>query len=82
MASVRDVKLKLLGLNVLMRSEQAQRVVDQHGQRIARAAGENFEYVRSPHKWTARGFVQAKNARGRRQEAREKRLTRAVGSAP
>jgi hypothetical protein len=75
------VKMNLRGLNALMRSAGAQEVVDQRGEAMARAAGENFEYVRSPHKWVARGFVQPKNARGMREEAIEKRLTRAIGAA-
>lgn len=74
------VQLNLAGLNVLMRSEPAQRIVDQEGDRMARAAGENFRYRPSPHRWVARGYVEPKNDRGRRQEAREKRLARAVGS--
>jgi hypothetical protein len=75
-----NLQLRLAGLNLLMKSDAVQRRVDAEGRRIAAAAGENFEYVASPHKWMARGFVQPKNARGRRQEAIEKRLTRAVGT--
>lgn len=80
MTSIR-IKLNLAGLNKLMRSAEVQAVVDRRGEAMARAAGEDFEYVPSPHKWVARGFVQPKNARGRRQEAIEKRLTRALGSS-
>lgn len=79
MANVRVV-LKLRGLNQLMRSEPVQRVVNERAKRIAAAAGEDFEAVPKPHKWTARAYVQAKNARGMRAEARDKVLTRAVGN--
>ena len=75
------VKLNLAALNTLMRSEPVQRIVDQQGERLARAAGENFRYRPSPHRWVARGYVEPKNDRGRRQEAREKRLARAVGTS-
>lgn len=76
------VKLNLAALNQLMTSTPAQRIVDQQGERLARAAGTNFRYRSSPHRWTARGYVEPANARGRRQEALEKRLSRAIGSAP
>lgn len=75
------VKLNLAAINQLMTSADAQRVVDQEGERLARAAGPDFRYRASPHRWTARGYVEPANARGRRQEAREKRLSRAIGTA-
>lgn len=76
------VKLNLAGMNKLMTCADAQRIVDQQGERLARAAGPDFRYRASPHRWTARGYVEPANARGRRQEAREKRLARAIGSTP
>lgn len=79
MTSIR-IGLNLKGLNALMRSPEVQAAVDKRGEAMARAAGENFEYERKPHKWVARGFVQPKNDKGRREEAREKRLNRALGS--
>lgn len=72
------VKLNLRGINALMRSEPVQSVVDERGRRIAAAAGANFEYVARPHRWVARGFVQPANFEGAREEARTKRLTRAL----
>ena len=80
MAKIR-VKLDLKGLNQLMRSAAVQDLVDARGQRMAAVAGPNFEYVPRRHKWTARGYVQPANAEGRREEAREKRLNRALGSS-
>lgn len=74
------VRMNLRGLNTLMRSAPAQSAVDQRGEAIASAAGDNFEYVRKPHPWVARGFVQPKNAAGAEEEATSKRLTRALGS--
>lgn len=73
------VQLNLAGINAVMRSEPVQQIVDREGERLARAAGENFRYRPSPHRWVARGYVEPKNGRGQRQEAREKRLARAVG---
>lgn len=80
MAQQIDVRLILRGINALMRSEEVQADLDARGQRMAAAAGPDFEYKRSPHKWTARGYVQSRNARGDRQEAREKRLARSISA--
>lgn len=75
-----QVKLNLAGLNQLMRSDAVQAIVDAEGRRIAAAAGTNFEYVARPHRWVARGYVQAKNARGMREQARDAALERALGA--
>ena len=72
------VNLNLPGLNALMRSAEVQAEVNRRGQRIQAAAGENFEYVASPHRYTARGYVQVNGAAGAREEARDKRLTRSL----
>lgn len=75
-----NVQVNLRGLNRLMASDRMQALVDRRGAAMAAAAGENFEYVSRRHKWTARGFVRPANAEGRREEAREKRLNRALGA--
>lgn len=80
MADVR-VQLKLRGLNVLMTSPEATAAVVHAANKIQAAAGEDFEVKVAPHRWTARAFVQPKNARGMREEARSKVLTRAVNAA-
>jgi len=72
------VTLNLPALNVLMSSDPVQSFVDQRGRRISAAAGPDFEYVARRHRWVARGYVQPANADGARQEARDKRLTRAL----
>lgn len=72
------VKLNLRGLNKLMTSAAMQADIDARGRRMAAAAGPEFEYVRSPHRYTARGYVRTASARGARQEAREKRLARSI----
>lgn len=77
-----QVKLNLRGLNALMRSSEVQAIVDREGQRIATAAGRDFEYVPRTHRWVARGFVQPANARGAREQARAAVLERALGSRP
>lgn len=77
MADVK-VKLRLSGLNQLMRSEPVQAEVLRRARRIQAAAGDNFEVVSRPHRWTARAYVQPKNYAGRREEAKHKRLTSAV----
>lgn len=78
MAKATGLKLNLRGLNRLMAGDTAQKIVDDKGNAIARRAGANFEYVQRSHKWTARGYVQPANAEGAREEARDKRLTRAL----
>lgn len=78
MANVR-VQLKLRGINELMTSRPVTAMVVREAQRMAAAAGPNFEYDVVPHRWTARAYVRPANAAGRAEEARDKRLTRALG---
>ena len=72
------VKLIIRGLNALMKSQPAVDAVASRGAAIARAAGPNFEMVVKPHRYRARVYVRAANDEGRKEEAREKRLTRAL----
>lgn len=72
------VQLDLNGLNKIMTSPEIQAVVDSTGRRMAAAAGDGFEYVASPHRWTARGYVQPKNARAMREQAKTAALERAL----
>ncbi|MEV8167340.1 hypothetical protein AB0O70_05390 [Microbacterium paraoxydans] len=81
MAQRIPVQLNLRGLNTIMRSPEAQAIVEDVGRRMAAAAGDDFEYVASPHRWVARGYVQPKNARGMREQARNAALERALGQA-
>jgi hypothetical protein len=78
--AVERITIKLRGLNQVMRSPGAQARVDAVGARMAAAAGEGYEYQRSPHKWTARGFVQTANQKGRAREARSKVLNRVLSA--
>ena len=55
-----NVRLKLGGLNQLMRSEPVQREVNRNAYRVAHAAGEDYTVHPSPHRWVARAFVQAR----------------------
>lgn len=72
------VKLKIRGINQVMTSRGATDEVASRAQRIARAAGPNFEAVVKPHKHTARAYVRPANREGAEQEARDKTLTRAI----
>lgn len=54
------VKLKLRGLNKLMRSAPIQAEVNAAAGRLKAAAGEKFQVKPSPHRWTARAFVEPK----------------------
>lgn len=72
------VRLNLRGLNEIMTCAAVRDDLDARGRRMAAAAGGEFEYVSRPHSRTARGYVQPRSAKGARQEAREKRLTRSI----
>lgn len=52
------IKLKLAGVNKLMRSPAVQAKVNAEAGRMAARAGGNFRVTPSPHKWTARAFVE------------------------
>lgn len=54
------VKLKLTGLNRLMRSAPVQAEVNKEAGRVAARAGSKFQVHPSTHRWTARAFVEAK----------------------
>jgi|GEM_PF-2417630 len=73
------VKLNLRGINAVMTSRGVQGEVLRQARAMQARAGANFEVVSLPHKWTGRAFIRAANAQGAREEARDKRLTRAVG---
>lgn len=73
------VKLNLAGINVVMTSQGAQALVDRLGKQMAAGAGDGFEYVARPHRYTARGYVQTNSVRGRRRQAKEAALERVLG---
>ena len=77
MADVR-VKLKIRGIREVLRSAPVQAEVARRARRMAQAAGSGFESIVKPHKYTARAFVQTASQEGRRREANEKVLTRAL----
>ena len=52
------VRLKLPGLNRLMRSAEVQSVVNAEAARIAHRAGSKYRMVPSSHRFTARAFVE------------------------
>ena len=60
-----QVKLKLAGLNKLMRSEPVQAEVNNAAGRVAAKAGPKFRVNpsgKNAHKWTARAFVEPVDA--------------------
>ncbi|MGO2110728.1 MAG: hypothetical protein ACTH31_03865 [Pseudoclavibacter sp.] len=79
MANVR-VRLRLKGINQLMASQKVQDRLDEIGDEMANDAGDGFEYAPSPHKWTARGFVQTSTGGGARRQADEAVLERVAGT--
>lgn len=52
------VKLKLSGLNKLMRSAPIQAKVNEKAAKISAAAGPKYRMVVRPHRYTARAFVE------------------------
>ena len=54
------VRLRLQGLNRLMRSAPVQTVVNAEAARIASRAGEKYRMVPRSHRYTARAFVEPK----------------------
>jgi hypothetical protein len=72
------VRLNIRGINALMSSARVQAELDDVGESMASEAGAGFEYVPSPHRWTARGFVQVDSADGARRQADEAVLERVV----
>lgn len=81
MSAITGLRLKLRGVNAVMTSPGATAAVVRGAKRIQQAAGDDFEVNVVPHRWTARAYVRAKNARGMREEARNKTLTRALNAA-
>lgn len=52
-----NVKLKLKGINAMMRSKPVQDELNKRAAKIANAAGPKYRLIVSPHKWVARAFV-------------------------
>lgn len=77
MADVK-VRLKIGGVRGLLRGSEATAEVARRVKRGAAAAGSGFEGVVKPHKYTARGYVQTADAEGRKREADQKVLLRAL----
>lgn len=71
------VKLKIKGIRALLKTV-GQAEVARRAKRGAAAAGEGFEAVIKPHKHTGRAFVQTADETGRKREANEKVLVRAL----
>lgn len=77
MADVR-VKLKQKAIRELLKSAPVTSDVARRAKRIAAAAGDGFKAVVKPHKYTARAFVQTDTQAGRRRQARDAVLERAL----
>ena len=56
-----NVKLKLAGLNKLMRSAPVQSLVNEKAGRISADAGPKYRVVVRPHRYTARAFVELRD---------------------
>ncbi|QAB17488.1 hypothetical protein Leucomu_05730 [Leucobacter muris] len=74
------VKLKLTGLNKLMRSAPVQAEVNRRAARIAAAAGKKYRLVVRPHRYTARAYVEPVEG-AKITDADHARLLRALDAA-
>lgn len=72
------VKLKISGIRKILRGPEATAEIARRVKRGAEAAGPGIGGVVKPHKYTARGFVQTVDDEGRKREADEKVLIRAL----
>lgn len=72
-----EVKLNLRGISAVLKAHQS--AVDATGESMSSSAGDGFEYVASPARFTARGFVQTNSSAGRRRQANEHVLQRVIG---
>ena len=77
MADVK-VALKIKGINTLMKSAPVQSEVARRAQRIAAEAGEGFEVIVKPARYTARAYVRTADATGRRRQAESAVLERSL----
>lgn len=73
-----QVRLKLKGINRLMRSRGVAGEVRRKAQEMATQAGDGFDVNLVPHKWTARAFVRAGTDEARARQARDKVLERVL----
>lgn len=75
------VKLKIKGVSDVLKLPAVQAEVNARAQDMAARAGEGFEAVERPHRFTSRAYVQTTrgDARGRRRQAAEHVLERVLG---
>lgn len=81
-----DFKLKLKGLNQLMKGPEMQAVLDQKGQQIQAAAeemsnGGEYETETKPLRWIAVTTVRAKDHKAMKSNLEDNTLLKALGSA-
>jgi hypothetical protein len=76
-----QVKLNIRGIREVLKSQPVQSEVARRASRAAGAAGEGFEMVVKPHRYTSRAFVQTADSAGAKRQAEEAVLERALGAA-
>lgn len=80
MADVK-VKLKQKGIRETLKSSPVQADLARRAKRIADAAGEGFEMVVKPHKYTSRAFVQTDTEEARKRQAEDAVLERSLSAS-
>lgn len=80
MAGVR-VKLKIGGIRQVLKGPEVTGELVRRGRRVQTAAGEGFELVVKPARYTSRVFVQSADDAADHREAENKALTRALDAA-
>ena len=73
-----NVKLKLIGLNKVMRSAAVQSRVNAVAYRMKDAAGPGHKVTVKPHRWGARAFVEQEDAAQARKDPDAIRLLGAL----
>lgn len=72
------VKLNLRGINEVMKSSPVQSEVVRRARRIANEAGDGFEAMVQPGRYTARAVVRTADETGRKRQATDAVLERSL----
>lgn len=75
------VKLNMRGIREVLKGPEVTADLARRSKRVEAAAGDGFEAVVKPGKYTARAYVQSAGRKGDEREASEKALTRALDAA-
>lgn len=75
------VKLNIRGIREVLKSSGVESELVRRGRRVQNTAGDGFELVVKPARYTSRVFVQTGTGEAAKREAEDKVLTRALDAA-